>query len=115
MLCWFLPYISMDQPWVYTRPLPLEPLSWYYVFESGIYVILVLKTDDKLQSHWILSVLKPSKDGKNVSLNQTKSSPSFIKYLAFTEILTYSNQSHKFAYEVCLQSCLGPIDRWQIS
>ena len=27
MLCWFLPYISMNQPQVYTCPLPLEPLS----------------------------------------------------------------------------------------
>ena len=27
VLCWFLPYISMIQPQVYTRPLPPEPPS----------------------------------------------------------------------------------------
>ena len=27
VLCWFLPYISMGQPQVYTCPLPLEPPS----------------------------------------------------------------------------------------
>ena len=27
MLCWFLPYINMDQPQVYIGPLPLEPPS----------------------------------------------------------------------------------------
>ena len=27
MLCWFLPYINMNQPKIYTCPLPLEPPS----------------------------------------------------------------------------------------
>ena len=27
MLCWFLPYININQSWVYICPLPLEPLS----------------------------------------------------------------------------------------
>lgn len=26
ILCWFLPPINMNQPWVDLRPLPLEPL-----------------------------------------------------------------------------------------
>ena len=28
ILCWFLPYINMNQPQVYIRPLPLEPPSY---------------------------------------------------------------------------------------
>ena len=27
VLCWFLPYINMNQPWVQTCPLPLKPPS----------------------------------------------------------------------------------------
>ena len=27
ILCWFLPYSDMNQPWVYKCPLPFEPLS----------------------------------------------------------------------------------------
>ena len=57
--CWFLPYISLNQPWVYVCPLPFEPPFYlpHYPTPLGCHRALDLSSLlHTANSHW-LSVL----------------------------------------------------------
>ena len=53
ILCWFLPYINMNQPWIYICPLPLEPPS--HLILALIYVSLVISDVEHLFI-WLLAI-----------------------------------------------------------
>ena len=48
VLCWFLPYVNINQPQVYMCPLPLESLTPLVVTEPGLSSL-----NHTANSHWL--------------------------------------------------------------
>ena len=86
MLCWFLPYINMNQLRVYTRPLPREPLSHFPVHPT------------------LLGCLRPQGSG---SLHHTENPPWLsISYKIMHMFPSCSlSSSHSLLPLLCSQIC----------
>ena len=56
ILCWFLPYINMNQPLIYVCPLPVEPLSHFWLHPTPLGCHKALGLSSLCQTanlHWL--------------------------------------------------------------